>query len=128
MLAHVLSFDGALGARSEVVDGRYTGRAAGPFTYREGKSVAMRELAAAEGIDLAASYAYSDSESDLPMLRAVGHPVVVNPDAELRRVAREEGWEIMRFEQLGRRLKAVAAIAFAALVGTGARTVAVRRK
>ena len=84
MLAHVLSFDGALGARSEVVDGRYTGRPAGPFTYREGKAVAMRELAAAEGIDLAASYAYSDSESDLPMLRAVGHPVVVNPDAELR--------------------------------------------
>jgi HAD superfamily hydrolase (TIGR01490 family) len=128
MLAHVLSFDGALGARSEVVDGRYTGRAAGPFTYREGKAVAMRELAAAEGIDLAASYAYSDSGSDLPMLRTVGHPVVVNPDAELRRVAREEGWEVMRFEQLGRRLKAAAAFAFAALVGTGARSVAVRKR
>ncbi len=128
MLAHVLSFDGALGARSEVVDGRYTGRAAGPFTYREGKSVAMRELAAAEGIDLAASYAYSDSESDLPMLRTVGNAVVVNPDATLRRVAREEGWEVMRFEQLGRRLKAAAAFAFAALVGTGARTVAVRKR
>jgi HAD superfamily hydrolase (TIGR01490 family) len=128
MLAHVLSFDGALGARSEVVDGRYTGRAAGPFTYREGKSVAMRELAAAEGIDLAASYAYSDSESDLPMLRTVGHPVVVNPDAELRRVARAEGWEVMRFEQLGRRLRAAGAVAFAALVGTGARTLAVRKR
>jgi HAD superfamily hydrolase (TIGR01490 family) len=128
MLAHVLSFDGALGARSEVVDGRYTGRSAGPFTYREGKSVAMRELAGAEGIDLAASYAYSDSASDLPMLRTVGHPVVVNPDAELRRVARQEGWEIMRFEQLGRRLKAAAAFAFAALVGTGARSVAVRKR
>jgi len=128
MLAHVLSFDGALGARSEVVEGRYTGRADGPFTYREGKAVAMRELAAVEGIDLAASYAYSDSESDLPMLRTVGHPVVVNPDAELRRVAREEGWEVMRFEQLGRRLKAGAAFMLAALVGTGARTVAVRRR
>jgi HAD superfamily hydrolase (TIGR01490 family) len=128
MLAHVLGFDGALGARSEVVDGRYTGRASGPFTYREGKAEAMRELAAAQGIDLAASYAYSDSESDLPMLRAVGHAVVVNPDAELRRVARDEGWEIMRFEQLGRRLKAAAAVAFAALVGTGAHTVAGRRR
>jgi acetyl-CoA C-acetyltransferase len=126
MLAHVLSFDGALGARSEVVDGHYTGRPAGPFTYREGKAVAMRELAAAEGIDLGASYAYSDSESDLPMLRTVGHPVVVNPDSALRRVAREEGWEVMRFEQLGRRLKAAAAVGLAALVGTGARTVAVR--
>jgi phosphoserine phosphatase len=88
----------------------------------------MRELAATEGIDLAASYAYSDSGSDLPMLRTVGHPVVVNPDAELRRVARQEGWEIMRFEQLGRRLKAAAAFGFAALVGTGARTVAVRKR
>ena len=48
----------------------------------------MRELAEREAIDLAASYAYSDSESDLPMLRAVGHAVVVNPDAELRRIAR----------------------------------------
>jgi len=124
----VFGFDGALGARSEVVDGRYTGRAAGPFTYREGKAEAMRDLAQVEGIDLADSYAYSDSESDLPMLRAVGHPVVVNPDAELRRVAREEDWEVMRFEQLGRRLKAAGAVAIAALVGTGARTVAVRRR
>ena len=128
MLAHVLSFDGALGARSEVVDGHYTGRSAGPFTYREGKAAAMRELAAAADIDLAASYAYSDSGSDLPMLRVVGHPVAVNPDAELRRVAREEGWEIMRFEQLGRRLKAAGAVVLAALVGTGARSVAARRR
>jgi HAD superfamily hydrolase (TIGR01490 family) len=128
MLAHVLSFDGAVGARSEIVDGRYTGRPAGPFTYREGKAQALRELAQAQGIDLAASYAYSDSESDLPMLRAVGHPVVVNPDAALARAAREEGWEIMRFEQLGRRLKAASAVLVAALVGTGARTVAGRRR
>jgi HAD superfamily hydrolase (TIGR01490 family) len=127
MLAHVLGFDGALGARSEVVDGRYTGRGAGPFTYREGKAHAMRELAGRIGLDLGASYAYSDSESDLPMLRAVGHSVAVNPDAELGRVARAEGWEIMRFERLGRRLKAATAVALAALVGTATRTVAARR-
>ena len=128
MLAHVLSFDGALGARSEVVDGRYTGRAAGPFTYREGKAEAIRELASEENLDLAASYAYSDSESDLPMLRAVGHPVVVNPDAALARVAREEGWEILRFEQLGRRLKAAGVVTLAAFAGTAARTMAGRRR
>jgi HAD superfamily hydrolase (TIGR01490 family) len=128
MLAHVLGFDGALGARSEIADGRYTGHPAGPFTYREGKAQAMRELAAQRGLDLEASYAYSDSESDLPMLRAVGHPVVVNPDGALRRAAREEGWEVMRFEQLGRRLKAAGAVALATLVGTGARTVATRRR
>ena len=83
LLAHVLVLDGGIGMRSEMRDGVYTGRPGGPFTYREGKAEAIRELAEREGIDLAESYAYSDSESDLPMLRAVGHPVAVNPDAEL---------------------------------------------
>jgi HAD superfamily hydrolase (TIGR01490 family) len=110
LLAHVLAFDGGLGSRSEIVDGRYTGRPAGPFNYREGKVISMREVAVREGIDLAASYAYSDSESDLPMLRAVGHPVVVNPDAELRRIAAEEGWELLHLDRLGRRLKVLAAL------------------
>src|SRR2546427_12996927 len=126
LLAHVLAFDGGLGSRSEVVDGRYTGRPAGPFNYREGKVLSMRELALRERIDLTASYAYSDSESDLPMLRAVGHPVVVNPDAELARIAREEEWEILHFDKLGRRLKAAGAVFAAALVGSAGTTV-VRR-
>jgi HAD superfamily hydrolase (TIGR01490 family) len=117
LLAHVLAFDGGLGSRSEIVDGRYTGRAAGPFNYREGKVISMRELAEVERIDLAASYAYSDSESDLPMLRAVGHPVVVNPDADLRRIAMEEGWEIVHLDRLGRRLKILAGLAGAAALG-----------
>ena len=127
MLSYVLGFDGGIGARSEVVDGRFTGRDQGEFTYREGKAARIRELAAAEAIDLRASYAYSDSESDLPMLRLVGHPVAVNPDAELERVATDEGWEILRFERLGRRLKAVAALVAMGLVGQAGRTVAVRR-
>lgn len=118
VIAQIVGFDGALGARYEVVDGVYTGQDAGIFTYRDGKPLAMRELAAAEGIDLGASWAYSDSESDLPMLRAVGHPVAVNPDPELARIARDEGWDILRFEQLGRRLKAAAAVGAAALVGS----------
>jgi HAD superfamily hydrolase (TIGR01490 family) len=118
LIAQIVGFDGAIGARYEVVDGKYTGGEAGVFTYREGKPQAMRELAAERGIDLEASWAYSDSESDLPMLRAVGHPVAVNPDPELRRVAREEGWAVMRFEQLGRKLKGFAALGAAALVGT----------
>jgi HAD superfamily hydrolase (TIGR01490 family) len=126
LLAHVLSFDGGIGYRSEIVDGVYTGRPAGPFTYREGKAQAVRELAAAQGLDLAASYAYSDSESDLPLLRAVGHPVAVNPDAALARVARQEGWRIMRFERLGRRLKVGAALLAAGATGAGATAVARR--
>jgi hypothetical protein len=97
----------------------YTGRLAGPFTYREGKAEAIRELAARDGIDLAESYAYSDSESDLPMLRAVGHPVVVNPDAALERIARAEGWRIMRFDRLGPMLKIGGTVVSVALVGGG---------
>jgi HAD superfamily hydrolase (TIGR01490 family) len=117
LLAHVLAFDGGLGSRSEIVDGRYTGRAAGPFNYREGKVLSMRELAQSEGIDLDSSYAYSDSESDLPMLRAVGHAVVVNPDADLRRIALEEEWEILHLDRLGRRLKILAGLVAAAALG-----------
>jgi HAD superfamily hydrolase (TIGR01490 family) len=117
LLALVLAFDGGLGSRSEVVDGVYTGRAAGPFNYREGKVESMRELAVREGIDLSASYAYSDSESDLPMLRAVGHPVVVNPDPHLGRIAAQEGWEVLRFDPLGRRLKVTVALAAALAAG-----------
>lgn len=119
LMAHVLFFDGGIGTRSEVKDGVYTGRPEGPFTYRDGKAEALRERAAKEGIDLAESYAYSDSESDLPMLRAVGHPVAVNPDPALERIAREEGWRIMRFDKLARRLRLVTIAAGIALVGGG---------
>lgn len=120
LLASVLAFDGGLGSRSEIVDGFYTGRPAGPFNYREGKVLSMQELAEREGIDLGASYAYSDSESDLPMLRAVGRAVVVNPDALLRRIALEEGWEIVHLDRLGRRLKMLALLgAGTALAGAG---------
>src|SRR3954452_8953215 len=119
LLAHVLVFDGGIGARSEVRDGVYTGRPEGPFTYREGKAEAIRDVAAREGIDLAESWAYSDSESDLPMLRVVGHPVAVNPDAALARVAREGGWEIMRFDRLGRRLRLAGGAGGVRAVGGG---------
>lgn len=119
LLARVLVLDGGVGTPYEVRDGHYTGRLAGPFTYREGKAEALRLLAEEEGIDLAESYAYSDSESDLPMLRAVGHPVAVNPDSELERVAREEGWEVLRFDTLRRRMRLASLAAGVALVGGG---------
>jgi len=118
MLAQVLALDGAIGSQfSEVEDGVYTGKPTGLFIYRSDKARAIEQLAEREGVDLTASYAYSDSESDLPMLRIVGHPVAVNPDQELARVARKEGWEILRFDRLGRRLKAAVALAGAAVAG-----------
>jgi HAD superfamily hydrolase (TIGR01490 family) len=119
VLAHVLVLDGGIGMSAEVRDGVYTGKADGPFTYREGKAEAIRRLAEREGIDLADSYAYSDSESDLPMLRAVGHPVAVNPDGALEKIARAEGWRIMRFDRLAPLLKFGAATLAVALVGGG---------
>ena len=93
MLAHVLGFDGAAGSRLEARDGVYTGGFDGPFCYREGKPRPDARAREARGLDLEASWAYSDSESDLPMLRAVGHPVAVNPDRELAlgRAARRAG-------------------------------------
>ena len=68
-----------------------------------------------------------DSLSDLPMLRAVGHPVAVNPDGPLARIARQEGWDVLRFDRLGGRLKMLGGLAAATLLGAAGRSVAVRR-
>jgi HAD superfamily hydrolase (TIGR01490 family) len=126
LLARVLVFDGGIGMRSEIRDGYYTGKPDGPFTYREGKAQAIREIAARDGIDLSESFAYSDSESDLPMLRAVGHPVAVNPDQELLRVSREEGWQVMTFDRLRRRVRLAAGALALGAVGAGTGYVAAR--
>jgi HAD superfamily hydrolase (TIGR01490 family) len=91
-----LGFDGAIASRAEVRDGAYTGRLARRL-YGQAKADALVELATAEGIDLTASTAYSDSHSDVPFLEAVGHPVVVNPDRALRRLADEAEWPSLRF-------------------------------
>ena len=95
-IAQKLGFAGALASRAEVEAGIYTGRLERRL-YGPAKGAALVELAAADDLDLASSTAYSDSYSDLPFLEAVGHPVVVNPDRALARVARERGWPIRRF-------------------------------
>jgi HAD superfamily hydrolase (TIGR01490 family) len=128
-LAHVLGMDGGIGTRYDVdSEGNYTGRLDGPFVYGEGKVTAMEEFAARHEIELAESFAYSDSLSDLPMLRAVGNPVAVNPDPPLAAIAREEGWQVLRFERLGRRLVALAVTFLATVAGFGATRVAARRR
>jgi phosphoserine phosphatase len=128
VLARVLGMEGGIGTRYEVDgDGMLTGRIVEPFVYAEGKVAAMRGFAAEHDIDLRASWAYSDSVSDLPMLREVGTPVAVNPDAELAEVAAEEGWRVMRFERLGRQLAIAGATLVAAAVG-GTGTVLARRR
>jgi HAD superfamily hydrolase (TIGR01490 family) len=103
-LAQALGMSAGIGTRSEIVDGVYSGELAGPFCYGEGKVEAIAELARWEGLDLGQCYAYSDSASDLPMLRAVGHPVAVNPDGRLERIAHDQGWPVVVFSK---RTKAV---------------------
>ena len=95
-IADDLGFDGAIGSTCEIVDGKYTGRTL-RAAHGAGKAVALRELAAAEGLDLGESTAYSDSYSDVPFLEAVGHPVAANPDRKLRHIAAERGWPVVHF-------------------------------
>jgi HAD superfamily hydrolase (TIGR01490 family) len=119
-----LGITDVIATRMVVADGRYTGEvayyAAGPT-----KADAARKVAADRGYDLAASYAYSDSISDVPLLECVGNPSAVNPDRALRRIAVERGWQILEFRHpipLARRLRerpAVPVAAAAAAVGVG---------
>jgi len=97
-LARYLGADGVIASQA-AVDwfGRYTGEMEF-YAYGPMKAEAIRGLAAQRDIDLAASYAYSDSYTDLPMLEVVGHPVAVNPDRVLAKTARDRGWELRWFD------------------------------
>lgn len=93
-----LGVDLAIGTQMQIEDGRYTGEVLF-YAYGQGKAEAMTELAEERGYDLAQSYAYSDSFTDLPMLEVVGFPVATNPERELRRVAEARGWPIIEFRK-----------------------------
>ena len=96
-LASYLGADGAVASRACIdADGNYTGEV-DVYAYGPYKAEAIAEVATSHGIDLAESWAYSDSATDEPMLRAVGHPVAVNPDRELTRLAIAEEWPILNF-------------------------------
>ncbi|MFN8125086.1 MAG: HAD family hydrolase [Candidatus Nanopelagicales bacterium] len=93
-----LGVDLAIGTQMAVDDGHYTGEILF-YAYGPHKADAMRDLAAQRGYSLADSYAYTDSHTDLPMLEIVGHPVATNPDSELRHIAEERDWPIVRFSK-----------------------------
>lgn len=95
--AELLGINGAIASRATIDEnGKFTG-AMDFFAQGENKAVAIRELAAKRGIDLAESFAYSDSETDIPMLQTVGHAYAVNPDRALTRMAHEKEWPILSF-------------------------------
>ena len=97
----MLGASSVIATRMRLADGRYTGEMEF-YAYGEAKARKMRELAVERGYALEECFAYSDSVTDLPMLEAVGHPHAVNPDRELRRVARERGWPVLAFAERAR--------------------------
>lgn len=120
-LAQYLGADEAI-ATQAVLDehGCYTGEVE-RYCYGPEKVRVLEELAERDGIDLSASFAYSDSATDAPMLAAVGHAVAVNPDRELARIARTEGWEIVHFSH---RVRLRERVAFPSATTVGVGTVA----
>jgi phosphoserine phosphatase len=76
----------------------YTGRVVPPLPYGNGKRQLLDRLAQDLALDLSACYAYGDSPGDLEVLRAVGHPTVVNPIRGMARVARQRGWPIVEWK------------------------------
>ena len=98
-LARYLGAEEAIATRAAVDGGRYTGKLLS-YTFGPEKAATIRQIAERDGLDLNASWAYSDSATDIPMLESVGNPVAVNPDRALRRIAQMRGWPVMRFSEL----------------------------
>src|SRR4051795_13075616 len=118
IIAQRLGLTGALGTVAEVTDGTYTGRLVGEMMHGEAKAEAVRALAEREGLDLSRCTAYSDSANDLPMLTLCGTAVAVNPDSELRAVARSRGWTTRDF-RTGRKAARIGVPSVAAAVLSG---------
>ena len=95
-LAEELGIEHLLVSRLVVRDGRFTGEAHHPICYGPGKLHWARRFAAEHDVDLGASFFYTDSVTDVPMLEIVGHPQIVNPDPLLRRHARRRGWSVLQ--------------------------------
>jgi HAD superfamily hydrolase (TIGR01490 family) len=101
-LAEDLGIEHLLVSRLVVSDGCFTGEAQRPICYGNGKIYWARRFATEHAVDLGASFFYTDSVTDLPMLEIVGHPQIVNPDPFLRRAARRRGWTVLQVGGTGR--------------------------
>lgn len=130
IIARRLGLTGAMGTVSEHVDGVYTGRLVGDMLHGPAKAEAVKALAEREGLDLSLCSAYSDSFNDLPMLRLVGDPCAINPDAKLREYARRQGWRVRdyRTARKAARLGLIGAALAGAVTGGAAAAAAVRRR
>lgn len=120
-IAAALGADHVLSTQMTVADGRFTGEI-DFYNYGDNKAVGIRRLAASESYDLAGSFAYSDSITDTPMLAAVGHAFVVNPDRGLKRLAVQSGWGVLAFTRpiaLRPRIEPAPTIAVLAVAAVG---------
>ncbi|MBD0418842.1 HAD-IB family hydrolase [Streptomyces sp. TRM S81-3] len=130
VIARRLGLTGALGTVAESIGGVYTGKLVGEPLHGPAKAEAVRALAAAEGLDLSRCAAYSDSHNDIPMLSLVGHPYAINPDAKLRKHARELDWRLRDY-RTGRKAAKVgipAAAGVGAVAGGTAAAIALHRR
>lgn len=94
-IANRLGVDDLIAVDPEIIDGRYTGRVAGTPSYREGKVTRLKQWLEGQEFTMDGAWFYSDSHNDLPLLEQVEHPVAVDPDDTLRKVAEERQWRIM---------------------------------
>jgi HAD superfamily hydrolase (TIGR01490 family) len=97
-LAEHLGIKHLLYTRLEVESGRFTGRVVEPICFEDGKIYWLQQLVEEQNVDLARSYFYTDSITDLPLLDLVGHPVVTNPDPRLYREAKRRRWPVRFFD------------------------------
>jgi HAD superfamily hydrolase (TIGR01490 family) len=97
-IGKMLGADEIIATRLKSIDGHYTGEIE-YYAYAEAKATAIRELAESKGYDLSQCFAYSDSSTDIPMLKTVGFPSVVNPNLALRKIAVANGWGICTFRR-----------------------------
>jgi HAD superfamily hydrolase (TIGR01490 family) len=122
IIAIKLGLTGAVATVSEIVDGVYTGKLQSVPMHGTAKADALHKLAKEHDIDLAASFAYSDSSNDIPLLTVVGHPTAVNPDTALRQYAEKHNWPIYDFrrQRLIKNYAIPASATALALLGAGA--------
>lgn len=129
-LAECLGVKHFLYTRLETENGRFTGRVIEPVCFEEGKIYWLQQLVDQQRIDLAKSWFYTDSITDLPLLELVGHPVVVNPDPRIYRTAVRRRWPVRFFTppEEGGEERAAPALLAGAAAATGASSPSPRRR
>lgn len=98
-IAHAFGINDLIATEPEAVNGSYTGKVAGTPCFKQGKITKLNGWLKKSGMNLEDSYFYSDSHNDLPLLEQVTHPIAVDPDDTLRKVAEERNWEIISFKE-----------------------------